>query len=136
MAVACPECGLELKPGFFESPEYRHCHACGTEISMLPFPASFAAPAKIHAHDLRRGENEASCFHHEAKKAVHVCSRCGKFLCALCSAEFGNDALCPECLVSGEQKRSDVRLERARTLYDSLALTLAVAPAITVSLTI
>jgi hypothetical protein len=109
---------------------------CGTEISLLPFPACFTAPGRITARDLQRDENEACCFHHESKKAVHVCTRCGKFLCALCAAEFGNDVLCPECLVAGEQKRTDSRLERGRTLYDSIALTLAVAPAFTISLTI
>src|ERR1017187_3535193 len=134
MAVTCPECGFELKPAFFESPEYRDCHICGTEISVLPFPACFVPPQKITAQDLRRGEQEACCFHHESKKAVHTCSRCGKFLCALCAAEFGSDVLCPECLVSGEQQGTDRRLERGRTLYDSIALTLAVAPALTISL--
>jgi hypothetical protein len=103
---------------------------------MLPFPACFAPPAKITAVDLRRGENEACCFHHESKKAVHLCSRCGKFLCALCAAEFGHDVLCPECLVAGEQKHSDARLEQRRTLYDSIALTLALAPAFTISFTV
>jgi hypothetical protein len=136
MAVACPECGLDLKPAFFESPEYRQCHICGTEISVLPFPACFVPPQKITAHDLHRGEEEASCFHHEARKAVHTCSRCGKFLCLLCAAEFGDDVLCPECLVTGERKGADARLERGRTLYHSIALALAVGPACTLSLSI
>ena len=136
MAVSCPECGLDLRAGFLESPEYRNCHVCGTEISVLPFPACFSAPARITTLDLARAENEASCFHHESKKAVQVCSRCGKFLCALCAAEFGHDVLCPECLVAGEQTRSDSRLEKGRILFDSLALTLAVAPAFTISFTV
>jgi len=103
---------------------------------MLAFPACFTEPSRISAADLKRGENEASCFHHESKKAVQVCTRCGKFLCALCASEFGNDVLCPECLVAGEVKRSDMRLERGRTLYDSIALTLAVAPAMTLTFSI
>lgn len=136
MPVSCPECGLDLRPSFFESPDYRDCHICGTEISVLPFPACFTPPPRITPVDLWRGENEACCFHHESKKAVQVCTRCGKFLCALCASEFGDDVLCPECLVAGELERTDSRLERSRTLYDSIALTMAVAPAITISLTI
>ena len=144
MAIACPECGFELREAFFESPDYRACQICGSEVSVLPFPACFIAPKSITAFDLIRADDEASCFHHDSKKAVHSCTRCGKFLCALCAAEVGADILCPECLVAGERPqsggrpdgRSDTRLERERVLYDSIALTAAIAPAFTISLTI
>jgi hypothetical protein len=136
MAVVCPECGFDLTPAFFDSPDYGNCRICGSEISVLPFPACFTVPKRIIAQDLHRGEEENSCFHHESKKAVNACTFCGKFLCALCAAELGGDVLCPECLIAGERKGTDLRLERERTLYDSIALTLAVAPAFTLSLTI
>ena len=55
-------------------------------------------------------------------------------MCALCSAQIGEDVLCPACVVSGEKKSQ--RLERGRTLYDSLALMVAVLPALTVSFSI
>jgi hypothetical protein len=136
MALNCPQCGFELREAFFESPEYKPCLICGSELSVLPFPACFATPTRIAESDLHRAEEENSCFHHESKKAVHACTQCGKFLCALCAAEVGSDILCPACLVGREQKRTDVRLERERTLYDSIALTLAIAPALTISLSI
>ena len=140
MAIACPECGFELREVFFESPDFRACQICGGEVSVLPFPACFIAPKPITALDLARADEEASCFHHDSKKAIHSCTRCGKFLCALCAAEIGADILCPECLVAGERSqsdgRADARLERHRVLYDSIALTTAIAPAFTISLTI
>ena len=136
MALACPECGFELKPAFFESSDFRNCQICGVEVSATPFPACFADSKTITAMELDRGEDETSCFHHDSKKAIADCTRCGKFLCALCAVEVGSDVLCPECLVSGEQKASDPRLERERTLYDSIALTIAILPAMTISLSI
>jgi hypothetical protein len=93
--------------------------------------------------DLERGEEDASCFYHESKKAAHSCSQCGKFVCALCAAQIGEQILCPGCIVAGEKgagkkNRSFAadRLERGRPLYDSLALIIAVLPAFTISLTI
>jgi hypothetical protein len=134
MALACPECGFELKPYFLESPEYRPCHVCGHEISVLPYPACYVTEQRITQADLRREEEDASCFYHESKKAAHSCSQCGKFLCALCSAQIGEDVLCPSCVVAAEKK--SLRLERGRTLYDSLALYVATLPALTVSFSI
>src|SRR5579863_8345909 len=106
MALACPECGIELKPYLLESPDYRPCHVCGHEISALPYPACFVAGQVITQADLRREEEDASCFYHESKRAVHSCSQCGKFVCALCSAQIGEKILCPSCVVSGEKKSS------------------------------
>jgi hypothetical protein len=140
MALACPECGFELKPYFLESPDYRPCHVCGHETSALPYPACFAAAKVITAADLSREEDDASCFYHESKKAMQSCSQCGRFLCALCAAQIGNDVLCPSCIVSGEKRpgadKIADRLERGRTLYDSTALIVAVLPALTVWLSL
>jgi hypothetical protein len=141
MALACPECGFELKPYFLESPDYRTCHVCGHETSALPYPACFAPDQVITQADLRREDDDASCFYHESKKAVQACSQCGRFVCALCAVQIGNDVLCPGCIVSGEKKpeahtRVADRLERGRKLYDSLALAVAIVPALTVWLSI
>jgi hypothetical protein len=132
MALTCPECGFELKPYFLQSPDFHACHVCGQETSALAFPACFRPPETISEAELRRGEDDASCFYHESKKAAQSCSQCGRFLCALCAAQIGGDVLCPDCIVSGEKKHKIERLERARTLYDSIALIVAVAPVFTV----
>jgi hypothetical protein len=139
MALACPECGFELKPDFTASSEYRACHVCGHETSVLPYPSCFAQGQTITQADLRREEDDASCFYHESKKAANACAQCGRFICALCSAQIGEQVLCPACVVSSEKASGEKRpgrLERGRTLYDSLSLIVAVFPALTISFSI
>ncbi len=136
VSLTCPECGFELSHVFLETPDFQGCKVCGTELSVRAFPACFQAPETIQPADLFRGEEETSCFHHADKKAVDACSRCGKFLCALCSVEIGTELLCPECLIAGETKGADQSLERERTLYDSIAFAVAVITGITISLSI
>jgi hypothetical protein len=141
MAVSCPECGFELKPVFFESAEFHSCNVCGKDVSLRTFPAMYRPPELISAAELARGEEEASCFYHDSKKAVQTCSSCGRFICALCAAEFGGEVLCPGCVVATEQqiattKNRPGKLERERTLYDSLALLMATWPALTISFSI
>ena len=73
-------------------------------------------------------EGEASCFYHPTKKAVLPCESCGRFLCAICDVELNGQHLCPGCLASGKKKGKLKQLENRRTLYDSLALAVAVYP--------
>ncbi len=77
-------------------------------------------------------EGEASCFYHPAKKAVLLCESCGRFLCAVCDVEMNGVHLCPACVESGKKKGRLKQLENRRTLYDSLALAVAVYPIILV----
>ncbi len=130
--VGCPSCGMELKPHFFESRDYASCHVCGAGLSVLGFPARLRSVVSTSATDAGRDADEASCFHHEARKAIHSCARCGKFLCQLCASEVGRDILCPECLMAGIRGGSDTHLEQERTLHDSIALALAIFPLFTV----
>ena len=130
--VGCPSCGMELKPHFFESRDYAPCHVCGARLSVLGFPAMLRGVVSISATDASCDADDASCFHHEARKAIHSCTRCGKFLCHLCASDVGSDILCPECLVAGLKGGSDTRLEQERTLHDSIALALAIFPLFTV----
>ena len=73
-------------------------------------------------------DNEAGCFYHPGKKAEVPCSRCGRFLCQLCDVELDDDHICPSCLETGKKKRSIKSLENHRTMYDSIALALALYP--------
>ena len=77
-------------------------------------------------------DNEASCFYHPRKKAVVPCDSCGRFLCALCDVELHNQHLCPNCLESGKKKGKLKHLDNQRTLYDNIALRLAVYPIVLV----
>ena len=72
--------------------------------------------------------DEATCFYHPQKKAVLPCEGCGRFLCALCDCELHGQHFCPVCLEVGRKKRKIKSLENERTLYDRIALALAVLP--------
>ena len=37
------------------------------------------------------------CFIHMHEEALAVCNRCGKAMCASCSAYSGHKGICPEC---------------------------------------
>jgi len=73
-------------------------------------------------------DDEASCFYHPDKQAVIPCDSCGRFLCSLCDLELDNMHLCASCLETSQEKRKIKNLENHRTLYDSVALHLAVLP--------
>ncbi len=75
-------------------------------------------------------EGEASCFYHPTKKAILPCESCGRFLCAICDVELNGQHICPSCLESGKKKGKLQQLENRRTRYDSIALAVAVFPAI------
>lgn len=49
-------------------------------------------------------------------------------MCALCDCELHRDHYCPACLEVGRKKGKIKSLENQRTLYDSIALSLAVFP--------
>jgi hypothetical protein len=75
-------------------------------------------------------DDEASCFYHPNKKAAVPCEHCGRFLCLLCEVKIGTRVLCPGCIASGEDKKKFTALETSRTRYDTLALHLAIFPAV------
>ena len=92
------------------------------------FPALFRRLASGSAGETLVVENEASCFYHPQKKASRPCDACGRFLCALCDCELHGEHFCPSCLESGKRKGKIKRLENERTLYDNIALALALYP--------
>jgi hypothetical protein len=100
------------------------------------FPALFRRVVPGSAGEVLVVENEASCFYHPQKKAVRPCEACGRFVCALCDCELHGEHFCPACLESGKRKGKIKRLENERTLYDNIALGLALYPLLIFYLTI
>lgn len=100
------------------------------------FPALFRKQAFGISGETLLEDGEASCFYHPKKKAVIPCSACGRFLCALCDVEFNDQHLCPSCLETGKRKRKIKNLENQWTLYDSIALALAIFPMLFIFATI
>jgi hypothetical protein len=99
-------------------------------VEVAVFPAFLRPPARGSQAEPLLVEGEASCFYHPQKKAVVPCQACGRFLCALCDCELQGRHFCPGCLESGRQKGKIETLENQRTLYDGVALALAVYPVV------
>ena len=130
MLVFCPSCNAPLPERFFRKPQTEgSCSTCRTTVAITLFPALFRPAIKIDPQSLLTAEGEASCFEHASKRAVAVCHKCGRFLCALCEVEVAGKIWCPNCLVPANTGGGPIQeLEKSRTLYDSVALALATLP--------
>jgi len=126
--VQCPKCQAWLLDGVFNQPELSPCPACGTPLQIEVYPALFRNQSVGRSGEAILIEGESSCFYHPQKKAVIPCQGCGRFLCALCDCELNGQHFCPACLETGKTKGKIKNLENQRTLYDSIALSLAVYP--------
>src|SRR6266853_4206446 len=128
LAVQCPRCRMLLSAGAINQPHLIPCPACESSLQVEVFPALFRQLAAGSAGALAVMDDESTCFYHANKQAVLPCHECGRFLCALCDCELNGEHFCPACLEKGRVTRKIKSLENERTLYDSIALTLAVAP--------
>jgi hypothetical protein len=126
--VQCPKCRASLLEGVFNQPELTPCSGCGVPLQIEIFPALFRRIAAGRDGEAVMVEGESSCFYHPNKKAVQPCHGCGRFLCALCDCELHGEHFCTTCLEAGKTKGKIKNLENRRTLYDSIALSLAIIP--------
>jgi hypothetical protein len=97
------------------------CTSCGSRNTVRVFPALFAAPAGPATAESAL-DGEAACFDHPSKRAVAACHQCGRFVCRLCSVEFGGQVWCPTCVAAGKGTGKTAYLDPRRVLYDSIAL--------------
>jgi hypothetical protein len=124
-SVACTGCQARLPADFFNLTHFVACPSCEATLRMRVFPALVRTETASVATPILT-EGESSCFYHPQKRAVVACESCGRFLCALCDIEVGDKHRCPGCLSSNGRKTPE--LEKRRTLYDGIALALAVLP--------
>ena len=129
-SITCTKCYQPLPSELFNTPEMTNCPNCGVALKVDVFPAFFKTIASGRPGGTLVLDNESSCFYHPQKKAVIPCDMCGRFLCALCDVELHGQHLCPNCLETGKNKGKLKSLENRRTLYDAIALRLAVYPMI------
>jgi hypothetical protein len=126
--VECPSCKAPLADSLLNQTDLVPCAACGTKLHAEVYPAFFRPVTAGRSGEALVLETEASCFYHPQKKALLPCEGCGRFLCALCDCELHGQHFCPACLQAGQKKGKIKRLEAERTLYDSIALSLAILP--------
>jgi hypothetical protein len=133
--LACSRCNTPIPPGDWNR-EHAFCSSCRAPLQALVFPAFFSQPGTASTGALVLEAGEASCFYHPLKRAVVPCDRCGRFLCSLCQVEFLGQNWCPRCIQAGSEKGQLAQLDPSRTLYDNLALMLAILPVLLVFTTI
>lgn len=126
--IRCTKCSASLAHESFNTRTLRPCPSCGSLTRADIFPAVLKELPIGTSGQLLLTGREASCFYHPAKQAVVPCSSCGRFLCALCDVELNGRHWCASCLKSGSQRHRIKDLENHRTLYDSIALMLAIVP--------
>jgi hypothetical protein len=126
--LPCPRCRTELPVDDFNGGSLAPCPGCETPTQVEVFPALLRPVQTGAMAESILVEGEASCFYHPQKRAATHCQSCGRFLCALCDVELNGQHLCPGCLETGQRKGRLSELENKRTLYDSAALALALAP--------
>jgi len=127
MSVPCNRCNSPLPKWELSGPPAAVCPECGAASIVRVFPALFYGPSGPVTAETA-AEGEATCFDHPAKRAVASCSRCGRFVCQLCAVEFHDAVWCPACFTAGEYEAKAPAFENSRTLFDSTALTVALAP--------
>ena len=114
--------------GVFNQPEFAPCPACGVPLQVEVFPAFFRKIGAGLGGETIMVEGESSCCYHPQKKAALPCDGCGRFLCALCDCALDGRHFCPTCLETGKTKGNIKSLDNRRTLYDGIALALAIYP--------
>ena len=127
-AVVCGGCGTPVPLLPRTGLKWLRCAGCDGELLVETFPALFRGRRASSSGELLGTDGESGCFYHERKKAVAVCEECGRFLCSLCEVRLGGRVLCPGCIERGREAESLEALVTRRTLYDGMALSLAVLP--------
>lgn len=140
LALACPRCGREL-PVQALQPVGTSCPSCETHVEAAAFPALFRPAPNSAYQPVVSGE--AACFFHSHRVAVSSCSRCGRFLCALCRISWAGADICTACLeIASKPASANIQrpvnpysqpaaLASSRFHYDSLALAISTLPVLT-----
>ena len=127
ISVPCPRCQRPLPVESLADVEIR-CPWCGTIAAARVYAAAYASCATLE--DSKPLGEEAACFFHEDRVAVYDCSRCGRFLCRLCSISWPGGEICPACMETALKEPAARHMESERFHWDSLALAVATWPAL------
>ncbi len=111
------------------------CRRCRRWVKVHVFPALWLPQRFGTAGEAVLADEECACFYHSDKRAVRACDQCGRFICALCEIEMGENYFCPSCLGSGSSQAHGAGLMQRRFMLDNIALALAIIPVLTIWLT-
>lgn len=126
--IACPTCRTIQSPDAINSGALFRCANCNAKMRADLFPAFFRPMEPGLAGQSVMEQGQAECYNHPGRQAKVACGQCGRLLCELCEVELQGRSLCFSCLKSSREKQTEVSLENQRTLYDSIALALALLP--------
>jgi hypothetical protein len=126
----CPDCRTPIRETEINQARLYRCSGCDRYIQAELFPAFFRESGPVQGPEDVLIEGESTCFYHPAKKAILPCSGCGRFLCSLCDCDLSGQHFCPTCLETGRTKKKIKNIERERTRYDNIALSLVFFPMI------
>jgi hypothetical protein len=135
LSLACTGCSLTI-PAAALSGRSWECTRCAAKLELLPFPALWRAPPPAEPGQALATGSEAACYFHSTKRASVACDACGRFVCSLCAVELAGNPYCPECIDSGNRRAGVPTLETHRTLWDRIALAVAVIPTLLIYVTL
>ena len=118
----CPRCGHKMPLELLRWGSMLTCAVCHAPFQGEIFPALFREPEQGRKAESLGNDQEASCFFHLDNRAVHSCSTCGRFVCALCALELPSGVVCPGCF--GDEKmvaKAAPVLEKSRRIWSSVA---------------
>ncbi|MBL0714821.1 MAG: hypothetical protein JJV98_14090 [Desulfosarcina sp.] len=128
MSVTCSNCQSILDEVKFNTGVFFNCRRCSTPLRVETFPALWRPQPVGQDGPSLQAPRTAGCYYHARKKASVVCTSCGRFLCALCDMDINGHHICPRCLETEKKQQRISDLDGHRTLYDAIALALAVWP--------
>jgi uncharacterized RDD family membrane protein YckC len=122
--IRCESCKTPLPEAEWNSPGPVPCPGCNQPVQAVVF-RSIARALPSGVPEVKSGESEAGCYYHDGNRATTTCEECGRFLCAVCDLDAGPRRLCPSCF---NGCLTTPEFVQRRTMYDSIALTLALVP--------
>jgi hypothetical protein len=120
--VMCPNCNGDVVPLETQT-GWQGCPFCQTRLQIRLWRA-----LRQNTRAAAATPDQATCFFHPDRAFQACCQQCGRFVCALCDLQLGEEHVCPTCF---ERGRADSGLDGGKAewrhrdvLYDSIAVTI------------
>ncbi len=126
----CLECNQRISAPADGSLLSLTCDNCGAGNGVANFPALAKArpPAPPALPGDAPAEGDAVCFYSPNRRATTSCDHCGVLISDPWAAAWGRETVCLKCLEHLREEKKDERFISNRTLWDNIALILALVP--------